>query len=98
MFASLYPISTTVPIVALSILISVFSLVKRVLTAAVAVKVLTYFLIAPYSIGKRNCFSLAKLFAEVLIIILFIIMINIRNKKNKRKEIEENEIEKNNSN
>ncbi len=53
--------STTLPIVALSSFKLVFLLVTIALTLPVAVNVFTFFLIAPYSIGKRNCFSLTKL-------------------------------------
>ena len=41
-----------------------------VLTLPVAVKVFTFFLMAPYSIGNLNCFSLTKL-CELVVTIAF---------------------------
>lgn len=48
--------STTLPIVALSIFKLVFLLVTIELTLPVAVNVFTFFLIAPYSIGNEIVF------------------------------------------
>ena len=66
------------PIVALVILIFVFSLVNKHDPLPVAVKVVVSLFCPPYSVGLRNCLSLVELWLDVETIMLSYSFVSIK--------------------